>query len=60
LNFKTLVHRFLRLCLLCIVKKSRLDLNKTDGDTFWSLPLWRFQRWQWRTRKPPLEAHRPL
>jgi len=37
---------FLRLCLLCIVKKFRVDSNKTDGgDRFWSLPLWRF--WQW-------------
>ena len=36
---------FLRLCLLCIVKKFRLDSNKTDGgDTFWSLPLWRFRQ----------------
>jgi len=37
---KILVHHFLRLCLLCIVKKFRLDSTKTDGgDTFWSLPL---------------------
>jgi len=28
---------FLRLCLLCTVKKFRLDSNKTDGgDTFWN------------------------
>jgi len=27
-------------------KKFRLDSNKTDGgDTFWSLPLWRFRQW---------------
>ena len=30
-DFKILVHLFLRLCLLCIVKKFRLDSNKTDG-----------------------------
>jgi len=30
LNFKILVHHFLRLCLLCIVKKIRLDSNKTE------------------------------
>jgi len=30
---------FLRQCLLCIVKKIRLDSNKTDeGDRFWSFP----------------------
>ena len=47
-NFKILVHRFLRLCLLFIVKKFWLDSNKTDwGDTFWSLPLWRFWQWHW-------------
>ena len=45
-NFKILVHHFLRLCLLCIVKKFRLDSNKSDGgDTFWSFPLWRFRQW---------------
>jgi len=45
-NFKILVHHFLRLCLLCIVKNIRLDSNKTDGgDRFWSLPLWRFRQW---------------
>jgi len=39
-EFQILVHHFLRLCLLCIVKKFWLDLNKTDrGDTFWSLPF---------------------
>jgi len=33
-------------CLLCIVKKIRLDSNKTDGgDRFWTLPLWRFRQW---------------
>jgi len=44
---KILVYHFLRLCLLCIVKKFRLDsTNKTDGgDTFWSLPLWLFRQW---------------
>jgi len=31
LNFKILVHHFWHLCLLCIVKKIRLDSNKTDG-----------------------------
>jgi len=37
---------FLCLCLLCIVKKFRLDSNKTDGgDTFWSLSLWWFRQW---------------
>jgi len=30
-NFKILVHHFLRLCLLCIVEKTGLDSNKTDG-----------------------------
>jgi len=30
-NFKILVHHFFRLCILCIVKKFRLDSNKTDG-----------------------------
>ena len=45
-NLKILVHHFLRLCLLCIVKKFGLDSNKIDGgDRFWSLPLWRFRQW---------------
>ena len=36
---KILVHDFLRLCLLCIVKIFWLDSNKThEGDTFWNLP----------------------
>ena len=39
-NFKILAHHFLRLCLLCIVKKIWLDSNKTDrGDRFWNMPL---------------------
>jgi len=37
---------FLRLCLLCVVKKIWLNSNKTDGgDRFWSLPLWQFRQW---------------
>ena len=47
LNVKILVHHFLRLCLVCIVKKIWLDSNKTDGgDTFWSLPF----------RQPPADG----
>ena len=45
MSFKVLVHHFLRLCLLCIVKKFWLYSNKTDGgDRFWSLPLWQFRQ----------------
>jgi len=34
-NFKILVHYFLRLCLLCIVKKILIRIEQTDGgDTF--------------------------
>jgi len=47
-NFKILVHHFLRVCLLCIVKIFWLDSSKADGgDTFWTLPLWRFRQWHY-------------
>jgi len=58
-NFRILVHHFLCLCLLCIVKKNWLDLNKTDGgDTFWSLPPIAIMQVWTRHPRPMLCARR--
>jgi len=59
-NFKTLVHYFLRLCLLCIVKKlTRFKQNWWRRYILKSVPIAIMQVWTWHPR-PMLCAHRCL